>query len=82
MNTINTDSSQLRRCRGEESNMEGRVKSFTPRHYGFITKDGKDYLFSYKDWTLRLPPVKGFWVEFDPEYTEKGLKATNIRKKS
>lgn len=62
--------------------MKGRVKSFTPRHYGFITVDNKDYKFTYKDWTLRLPPVEGFRVEFDPVETDKGLQATNIRKQS
>ena len=61
--------------------MTGRVKSFTPRHYGFITADGKDYRFTYKDWPLRIPPIKGVNVEFDAEKTDKGLRATNIRKK-
>ena len=60
--------------------MTGEVKSFSTRHYGFITSGGVDYLFTYKDWPFRLSPVKGFKVTFDAMKTEKGLRATNIRK--
>lgn len=59
--------------------MTGEVKSYAPRHYGFITADGEDYRFSHKDWMLRLPPTPGYRVEFDAYETEKGLRATNIR---
>ena len=59
--------------------MTGRIKSFCTRHYGFITTDGIDYRFTYKEWKLRLPPIKGLKVEFEPKETEKGFQAINIR---
>ena len=59
--------------------MKGSVKSFTPRHYGFITVGDQDYKFTYKDWILQTPPTKGIKVAFDARKTEKGLQAINIR---
>ena len=63
--------------------MRGEVKSFSIKNgYGFITQDGKDYRFKTKDWYSRLAPVPGMRVEFDSVSTDKGLRATNIRKES
>ena len=61
--------------------MKGEVKSYSIKNgYGFITKDEKDYRFKTKDWKERLAPVPGIRVEFDPVATDRGLRATNIRK--
>lgn len=60
--------------------MTGRVKSYRPRHYGFITSEDQDYKFTHKDWTLRLPPAEGLIVDFTPGQTEKGLVAKEIRR--
>lgn len=54
--------------------MTGRVKSYNPKTgWGFIESDGNDYLFSTRY-------SEGEKVEFDPQKTSKGLRATNIRK--
>lgn len=61
--------------------MKGNVKSFSPRNgYGFITAGGIDYFIHAKDWQYRLPPTAGLRVEFVPERTDKGMKATQIRR--
>lgn len=60
--------------------MRGEVKSYRPRHYGFISAGDQDYRFTHKDWTLRLPPAKGLRVEFTPVATLKGMAATEIRR--
>ena len=61
--------------------MKGEVRSYNAKNgYGFITQDNKDYRFKTKDWGLRLGPVPGMRVEFDSFATDKGLRATNIRK--
>lgn len=61
--------------------MHGKVKSYNPStRYGFITIDGVDYRFHHNDWGLRLPPVEGMEVSFEPELTGKGLRAINITK--
>ena len=61
--------------------MNGEVKSYSPQHgYGFITKDGVDFFFHAHDWTLRIPPCEGLRVQFDPQESDKGMKASNVRK--
>lgn len=61
--------------------MTGKVKSYNPStRYGFITADGVDYRFHHNEWGMRLPPMKGIGVEFAPYETEKGLRATEIRR--
>ena len=62
--------------------MKGRVKSFSPKDgYGFITADGIDYFIHSKDWPYRMPPVAGLEVEFVPKRTDKGYRATNVKRK-
>lgn len=61
--------------------MTGAVKSYNPStRYGFIKADGIDYRFHIKDWNLRLPPAEGLRVEFMELNTEKGWRATEIRR--
>lgn len=60
--------------------MKGRVKSYNnSTRYGFITSAGVDYRFHHQDWGLRLPPVEGTQITFEPVRTEKGMRAENIR---
>ena len=62
--------------------MTGKVKSYNnSTRYGFITRNGEDYRFHNNDWKLRLPPTVGLMVRFDPELTEKGLRAINIKER-
>jgi len=61
--------------------MQGEVKSYNPStRYGFITKDGVDYRFHFRDWESILPPVEGLKVSFEPKKTEKGWRAYGIKK--
>ena len=61
--------------------MTGEVKSYSSKNgYGFITKDGKDYRFKAQDWELRFAPAPGIWVEFVPKTSDKGLRASEIRR--
>lgn len=61
--------------------MKGRVKSYSKSHgYGFITDGNVDFRFTGKDWNYRLPPTEGLEVAFFPVATEKGMKATKIRR--
>lgn len=62
--------------------MTGRVKSYNPQKgYGFVTSDGQDYFIHAKDWEYRLPPTEGLKISFVPRQTDKGLRATQIRRK-
>lgn len=59
--------------------MTGEIKSFSPFHgYGYITVAGIDYWFHNEDWMLRIPPVKGLKVDFEPYDSAKGLRASKI----
>jgi cold shock CspA family protein len=61
--------------------MTGTVKSYSPQNgYGFITADDADYFVHAIDWEYRLPPTPGLTVEFVPKNTDKGLRATKIRR--
>jgi len=61
--------------------MTGEVKSYNrSTRYGFITSGNVDYRFHNADWNLRLPPIKGLKVKFNPVETDKGMRAINIRK--
>ena len=59
--------------------MIGRIKTFRPRHYGFITSGDKDYLFKSKQWEYKSFPKIGEVVTFEPELTDYGWRATEIR---
>lgn len=64
--------------------MLGKVKSFNKdKGYGFITSDsGEDYFFHYS--ALQMDSFKtidiGTQVEFEPEKTDRGLRASKIVK--
>ena len=62
--------------------MEGKVKSFSKRHgYGFIVGDqGEVFFFHATEWKPPIPAFPGNEVEFDPIITEKGSRATNVRR--
>lgn len=61
--------------------MRGRIKSYSARNgYGFITADGQDFFLLHKEWEYRLPPTPGMMVDFVPKQTDKGLRATSVRK--
>ena len=61
--------------------MTGEVKSYNTRKgYGFVVADGQDYFISHREWQYRLPPAPGLKVEFVPIKTDKGLRATKIRR--
>ena len=63
--------------------MTGEVKSYNPStRYGFITSDNVDFRFHHQDWGLRIPPAKGMTVEFLQVETEKGMRATNIKRRT
>ena len=58
--------------------MKGFLNRFDrARGFGFVTtEDGEDAFFHYKDLMKTI-----LSVEFELEETEKGLKATNVRKR-
>lgn len=64
--------------------MLGKVKSFNKdKGYGFITSEsGEDYFFHYS--ALQMDSFKtievGAEVEFEPEKTDRGLRASKIVK--
>lgn len=60
--------------------IEGVVKSHSKQHgYGFIVADdGEMYFFHNTQWGVKIPPVQGLRVEFEPVITEKGARALNI----
>jgi cold shock protein len=64
--------------------MKGSVKMFNKeKGYGFIrTEDGKDVFFHYSSLLMDSYKVAevGEKVEFDVEESERGPRATNIRK--
>ena len=62
--------------------MKGVTKWFN-KGYGFITgEDGQDYFCHWKDISGEgfRSLVENQPVEFDPEMSEKGLKAKNVKK--
>ena len=61
--------------------MRGQVKWFSyERGYGFITDErSQDYYFSVRDVLGSNLPSSGDEVEFKPESTERGLRATAVR---
>ena len=60
--------------------MIGRIKTFRPHHYGFITSNEKDYLFRSKQWEYRSFPKVGEVVTFEAELTDNGWRAIDIRR--
>ena len=62
--------------------MKGTVKSFSPQHgYGFLIGDMDEiFFFHAKEWKAINKPMRGMSVEFEPIITEKGSRATNIRR--
>lgn len=62
--------------------MEGKVKSFSPKHgYGFLIGDSDEiFFFHAREWESRTRPLRGMRVAFTPTVTEKGMRATNIRR--
>ena len=67
-----------------ESNMKGKVIRFNKRKgFGFIkSEDGEDVFFHYSALVMegfKDIPVESD-VEFDVEKTEKGLRASNVKK--
>lgn len=61
--------------------MIGEVKSYSIRNgYGFVVADGQDYFISHKEWLYRLPPTPGLKVEFVPKRTDKGMRATAVKR--
>jgi CspA family cold shock protein len=64
--------------------MKGSVKMFNKdKGYGFIrAEDGKDVFFHHSGLVMEGYKIAeaGEAVEFDVENTDKGLRATNIRK--
>lgn len=61
--------------------MRGEVKSYSVRNgYGFIAAGGQDYFISHKEWEYRIPPAPGLRVEFVPKKTDKGLRATAVKR--
>lgn len=62
--------------------MTGKVKSFSPQHgYGFIVGDMNEiFFFHTNEWKSHFKAKQGDHVEFEPVITEKGSRATNIRR--
>jgi cold shock protein len=61
--------------------MQGKVKFYTDRGWGFIAgSDGKDYFLHFRQWKSTGDPEEGDLVSFDPERTEKGLQALNTER--
>lgn len=62
--------------------MTGKVISFSRSHgYGFVLGDDDEYCFFHiKTWSDYLPCTIGSRVEFKKEVTEKGARATEIRR--
>ena len=59
---------------------EGTVKSFTPRHYGFLIDDN-DEIFYFDAREVHLPYrlQPGIKVDFQPVKTAKGMRATDLQ---
>lgn len=74
----------LKQTAFERSYMKGKVKMFNKeKGYGFIrAEDGTDVFFHYS--ALVMDSYKtaeeGELVEFDVENSERGLRASNVRK--
>ena len=60
---------------------EGVVKWFS-RSYGFIESQGEDFFIHISDVLSPEPLEKGDKVEFEPEETDRGKKATKVKIKS
>ena len=61
--------------------MTGTIKSFSrPHGYGFIKSGREDVFFHVKDWTGKNDPVVGEQVDFMWIESEKGLRATRVRR--
>jgi len=62
--------------------MKGKVKSFSPQHgYGFIIGDLNEiFFFHANEWESHFKAKAGDHVEFEPVITDKGSRATKIRR--
>jgi len=63
--------------------MKGTLKTFSDRHgYGFILGENNEYFFAHKIFFKYKNPKPGDKVTFTPKTTEKGSRATNIRREA
>ena len=59
---------------------EGEVKSFIPRHYGFLEDEaGEIFYFDAREVHVPYRLQKGIRVDFQPMQTEKGMRAVDIQ---
>ena len=61
--------------------MKGTLKSFSDRHgYGFVVGDMNEIFFAHKIHFRYKYPKPGDKVIFEPVETDKGMRATKIRR--
>ena len=61
--------------------MKGTLKTFSAKHgYGFVLGDMNEYYFAHKTQFRYRDPKPGDKVIFIPKRTDKGMRATNIRR--
>ena len=83
MDDENSGSVTLAESKGECSKMQGTVKWFGSKGYGFITgEDGKDFFVHHSDIQMEgyRKLIQGETVEFETAEDLKGPKAINVQR--